>query len=70
MLDHTLRALERSNDVEDSMRFLNIKCRYGDHDWVPGDERASSCGCPSDPGIHACHPDVCANCGISEENVD
>lgn len=37
-------------------------CEAGVHDWVPGDEISDECGCPSDPGIHGCHPFECSVC--------
>lgn len=64
-----IRRVEKYRREREAKRAAaEIRCRQQDtHDWVPGDETAEDCGCPSDPGIHGCHPRYCSVCLISEE---
>lgn len=60
-IDELLIDLElpRYDYDEHSGRLLTLRC---EHKWVRSDEPAESCGCPSDPGIHGCHPMICIHC--------
>lgn len=67
MSDLALQELRRKVAMgdPDAIDVLQIaECRAGIHCSVLSDEPAEDCGCPNDPGIHRCHPFVCAFCDV------
>ena len=62
-VEATQREHRQKLEREEQVRL----CAQDNHTWEPGDERAEDCGCPSDPGIHGCHPRFCVVCCIGEE---